>query len=415
MNRSAHNLLFSLVWGILLFSCSTVVTTAASDDGPGNLLHPAEGAVIVSAPQSRSLSDKSGVGPWSPEALVDGSRARGWAASAGSNAPFIFVFELAYPAAITSISLDNRCEDERFPGCGARSATVEGSVEGSTSGFTTLWTGDIPKAQQLRQIKSSPETCRWIRLTITSNWGHPAETELMEFQAHGRFMTAEAQSGSVAGTYQTQWGSLNLVSTGNQVAGSYENGGKVEGYLSGYSLLLNWRETTNSGSAALVLNAEGSRLNGIYWLGPELTEQFGYWNGTRTSVIPSPLLPAEEPVWASQLRDTGRGILYGITFDTGLATIRPDAFPTLDVLAKQLRADPQLRLTIEGHTDDVGSEEANLKLARQRAEAVRQSLIARYGIDGRRLLAVGRGEAQPLAPNDTQAGRAANRRVEIRR
>jgi outer membrane protein OmpA-like peptidoglycan-associated protein len=72
-----------------------------------------------------------------------------------------------------------------------------------------------------------------------------------------------------------------------------------------------------------------------------------------------------------------------------------------------------MKVRIEGHTDNVGSEKTNMKLSDQRAHSVRQHLMEKEGIDGARLEALGYGQTKPIAPNATARGRAANRRVEF--
>jgi outer membrane protein OmpA-like peptidoglycan-associated protein len=78
-----------------------------------------------------------------------------------------------------------------------------------------------------------------------------------------------------------------------------------------------------------------------------------------------------------------------------------------------LNQHPDLRLTIEGHTDNVGNPAANQVLSEQRARAVRETLVATYGIAAGRLDAAGLGDTKPAAPNSTPEGRQSNRRVEL--
>lgn len=109
----------------------------------------------------------------------------------------------------------------------------------------------------------------------------------------------------------------------------------------------------------------------------------------------------------------GRLALQGIYFDTGSDKLRPESTGTLKEIGQMLKDHPDLRLMIEGHTDNVGSEALNLVLSDKRAAAVRQSLIADFAIDAGRLESKGFGMSKPAAPNDTPEGRQTNRRVEL--
>ncbi|MEP7096331.1 MAG: OmpA family protein [Dokdonella sp.] len=113
------------------------------------------------------------------------------------------------------------------------------------------------------------------------------------------------------------------------------------------------------------------------------------------------------------LADSGRISLYGIQFDFDKDTLKPESKPTLDEIAKVLRADPGLRLGVVGHTDATGGTDYNLDLSKRRAANVAAALSRNYAIDASRLAARGAGAAEPLTSNDTEEGRAKNRRVEL--
>ncbi len=113
------------------------------------------------------------------------------------------------------------------------------------------------------------------------------------------------------------------------------------------------------------------------------------------------------------LAASGRLALQGIYFDTGSDELRPESSGTLKEVGAMLKDHPELRLLIEGHTDNVGSEASNLALSEKRAAAVKQALVASFGIDASRLESKGFGAGKPAAPNDTPEGRQTNRRVEI--
>jgi OmpA-OmpF porin, OOP family len=109
----------------------------------------------------------------------------------------------------------------------------------------------------------------------------------------------------------------------------------------------------------------------------------------------------------------GRFATQGILFATGSATIQPESTPTLKDIARALQQNGDLRLRIEGHTDSVGSPDANLRLSEQRAQAVVDYLVQREGIGVARLVAAGLGQTQSAADNATPEGRQTNRRVEL--
>ncbi len=111
--------------------------------------------------------------------------------------------------------------------------------------------------------------------------------------------------------------------------------------------------------------------------------------------------------------ETGKVALYGIYFDHDKAVIKPESKPTLHEIAKLLGTAPSLKLIVVGHTDNAGSFDYNMDLSRRRAKAVVDALIADYGIAQNRLRSEGVGYLAPAASNDTEEGRALNRRVEL--
>jgi outer membrane protein OmpA-like peptidoglycan-associated protein len=101
-----------------------------------------------------------------------------------------------------------------------------------------------------------------------------------------------------------------------------------------------------------------------------------------------------------------------VNFDTGKSTIQPDSAETLDAAAAALKEAADLKIEVGGHTDNVGTPEANLKLSQDRAQAVMAALVQR-GVKADRLTAKGYGQTAPVADNRTEDGRAKNRRVEL--
>lgn len=114
----------------------------------------------------------------------------------------------------------------------------------------------------------------------------------------------------------------------------------------------------------------------------------------------------------SALDGQGRAALYGITFEFNKAEIRAESRPQIDQIVAYLKANPQVSIVVAGHTDAKGGFDYNVDLSRRRAQAVVQALTA-SGIGANRLTPFGAGMASPVATNETEAGQAQNRRVEI--
>jgi OOP family OmpA-OmpF porin len=113
------------------------------------------------------------------------------------------------------------------------------------------------------------------------------------------------------------------------------------------------------------------------------------------------------------LRRDGYAVLAGLDFASGAATLGVGPYDSLAALAGTLRAQPELAIALVGHTDDVGALDGNIALSRARAEAVRTRLVETHGVPHARIAAYGVGYLAPRGPNDTEAGRDRNRRVEV--
>lgn len=116
----------------------------------------------------------------------------------------------------------------------------------------------------------------------------------------------------------------------------------------------------------------------------------------------------------SRLLAAGAAVaVRGILFDTGRAVIRPESAPVLAEIGALLKNEPALALVVQGHTDNVGTAAANLQLSQARADAVKSYVVSTFGVDPARLTTAGLGDTRPVASNDTEEGRAQNRRVEL--
>jgi outer membrane protein OmpA-like peptidoglycan-associated protein len=161
----------------------------------------------------------------------------------------------------------------------------------------------------------------------------------------------------------------------------------------------------NGVRVANVPNANIGRGKVVVVSVPGSDDEPGYLSNIRIAAGGKPLYDA--------IMADGRVATHGILFDTGSDRIRAESKPTMDMIGQMLNQHADLKLTIEGHTDNVGSTTSNQTLSEKRATAVRQLLISTYHIDGSRLTSKGLGATKPAVSNDTPEGRQQNRRVEL--
>lgn len=129
-----------------------------------------------------------------------------------------------------------------------------------------------------------------------------------------------------------------------------------------------------------------------------------------------PPAPQAEP--APVAPEPKRIVLRGVNFDYDKSNIKSQFVPILDEAAQTLKDNPDITVSVEGHTDSIGSDEYNQRLSERRAQAVKQYLVSK-GIDASRLSTAGKGEQEPISPNtkdgrDNPEGRAMNRRAELK-
>ena len=146
--------------------------------------------------------------------------------------------------------------------------------------------------------------------------------------------------------------------------------------------------------------------------GIELRNNF-VGNGQSSIGFRSVRFAESTPDFSQVITSTGRYVSHGILFDTGSDRLKPDSAPVIQMIAKALQTNPNLKLRIEGHTDSVGNAAQNLDLSKRRAEAVKSVLCAQFQVEEARLSTNGLGASKPIDSNDTPQGRSQNRRVEF--
>ncbi|HEY3348192.1 MAG TPA: OmpA family protein [Thermoanaerobaculia bacterium] len=206
--------------------------------------------------------------------------------------------------------------------------------------------------------------------------------------------------------------------SGLQIMRNFENaarkaGGTVEGQYPGWCKAMYDQEgmpRMGNGCTSYALTLKFVRGGKETWVFLQAGESDGSY-----SMTVSEREAMKQDVAVNELADKlvkdGFVTLY-VNFDTGKATIKPDSARTLDDAAAALKVAAALRVEVAGHTDNVGSPDANLRLSQERAQAVMAALAGR-GIKADRLTAKGYGQTTPVADNRTEEGRARNRRVEL--
>ena len=209
---------------------------------------------------------------------------------------------------------------------------------------------------------------------------------------------------------------------GNRVFSQYTYAGKEETVPSPLQIVRNYQEAVKKlGGEILYYDKEGkSKFHGSFtrndkqhYIAVEV-----YNSGWMYEVYILELAELQKDIEIvdadtilHKLDKEGHIALY-INFDTGKATLKPDASEVIAEIVAALKSKPQFKVKLEGHTDNVGSAAANKKLSDDRAKAVMAAIVVK-GIDKARLSAEGFGQEKPVADNNTEAGRAKNRRVEL--
>jgi hypothetical protein len=340
----------------------------------------------------------------------------------GPEAPVRLVVELPAPTTFDTFAIPPMSRSGCCRGTHIASVTIEGSATGPNDGFQELVSftiaGDEYRDDQ--EFAASPHPAvRWLRISLVGRQEPDSEdyrgTTFTDLRGYGTQVPREAGPDEFTGIFLTGGGGggatgnrIELLQDGALVVGCRQSGGAVSEISGGIENGILKVLASDGIPSLYVISSEGALL------GVEVGRSYGRTIGA----------PGGDPTDCAPIRgESGNGvtraidaceaaIVYGVNFDVDSDRLRPDAAPALDEILQALKARPDATATIEGHTDSDASDAYNLDLSSRRAASVVAWLVER-GVAAGRLAAVGRGESEPVADNETAAGKAANRRVEV--
>jgi len=405
---------------------SSAATGSAGESGSAatapevDLFAFAAGTIAVQSPDDSHFDDLN----YGTINLIDESSRTDWTTSAAG--PATVVFELPERTQLNRLGFDSASlvRAEKSP----RTVKVEISDISASDGFQTILETELKPAEDGQSFPVSTKLPgRWVRLTLVDNNGDEY-FGLTGFRGYGEQLTQSASLPELTGTYQAPWGQLRLRQEGTRVTGCYDlQEGIIAGGIEGRMLVAELTETTSDGTrdrkrgffsfanggqslfgVSRAADAEPDAMPGIAYAAQKISGETGEcpdipgWSSGQ--VAKSQL--------AQEIVERGRARLDGINFDFNAATIHPESRTLLDQIVRLLKDNPDWKVTLEGHTDNVGGEAFNADLSERRAAAMK-SYLADHGVGPDRVATAGFGYSRPVASNDTQMGRAQNRRVEI--
>jgi outer membrane protein OmpA-like peptidoglycan-associated protein len=253
-----------------------------------------------------------------------------------------------------------------------------------------------------------------------------AYNEIQFLDANERMNAPELRPGTT--TLGVSTDILQELKTGREAAADLRSLGGGESYLPGHYKAIEADDVP----VRVVVNDQEMDLPTVHARGDFGSETGEFWfldnpaapislkfsiqkggNHFNLQVVKIVVPVAQKETIASALKDERHVALEGIYFDFDKVAIRPESGAVLSSVAEVLRENPSWKVRVEGHTDNIGTDAYNMKLAMGRAAAVRQALVAQYRVSATRLTTAGSGAGRPKTTNDTLEGRAFNRRVEL--
>jgi OOP family OmpA-OmpF porin len=375
---------------------------------------PAEGVVNALALLAGAKQlDASGEPIDHADALIDSVPDQGWEPAVADSHEAIF--KLAENYDLSRAEVLNSSNEPNWPGISVKRMRIEAGA-GAGGPWRPLADLKLEKKVAPQSFKISGKAVRYVKVTLTANYGNPEWFGIGELSLFGR--PSETRKVDFNGAWDTNYGEMRLTQSGQRIFGCYgrdhskAGNSTVDGTLEGRVFAGTWSQRSENerrtGLMVLALTREGE-LSGV-WGGNDPKERNQHWDGKRLAAATIVCEPPESSL-GKELSETGRVVLRGILFDTGKAVIRTESAPVLKELAAAMKAAPGKTYLIEGHTDDRGGREFNQVLSEKRSASVK-AWLEKAGVTAK-LRPVGYGLSRPTAPNTTDGGRAANRRVEV--
>jgi outer membrane protein OmpA-like peptidoglycan-associated protein len=279
----------------------------------------------------------------------------------------------------------------------------------------TRW---APTATPSRSVQPLPKPveAKFVRIQLAGNRDPSFAPFLTHLGVRGVPLETVAPPSNLEGSYHGGWllGAFSLFKTSAGFAGCFQDTGlPISVTVEGNVTQLRWNDGETPTLALLVQTPQGG-FQGVQQSFPPQSDpgEVGLPLVERQEAPSRCAKPSEKSDIERDLETLGRARVYRILFDFGSDKLRPESGAALDEIADILRRHPEWSLQLEGHTDSVGSEAANLDLSQRRAASATRGLEER-GIEAARLRPAGYGEARPVADNTSPVGRAENRRVEL--
>lgn len=380
-----------------------------------NLLALGSGAFVIN---KTSQYDRV----WQAVNSLDESKKFGWSSDGQNPNAQSITIELAAPTTLKSMVFDTALVEGAD--VAAKDITVEVSNTSADAGYREILSASLKNTEDNQEfpVKESVSG-QWVRVNFKSNHGSPKYNSVMEIRGFGD-QEPPAALENVSGTYTTEYGNFHVKQDGTSVSGCYEfDEGTFDGGIENRLMKLTWQEkgaTEQKGPAMISFSKDGKQFVGVWSTDTFENGLSGEWNGKKVSDKVGNCAhrkdldggkPGEDTL-AKSLTDDGRALVYGINFDFNSDEIKLESKAPLDQIVAVLKQNAGWRMLIEGHTDNIGGDAFNRDLSAKRAAAVKAFLVT-AGIEEGRLSVAGLGMSKPIGSNETEHGRAQNRRVEL--